>query len=101
MASAMMWAAEWRGGWGAVGVTRATAASLVMGVERSASWPSIVAPRASLARRGPMDSATWRGVTEGAFNSLMAPLGRVILIIWFSFSCDVGDTGRKGIVRVA
>src|SRR5689334_15786907 len=28
-----------------------------------------------------MDSATWRPETEGASNSLIAPLGRVILIM--------------------
>src|SRR5437660_1026683 len=90
MASAMMWAAEWRGGWralgsSALGVTRATGAALLSGVVRSASWPSMVAPRASLAKRGPMDSATCLGVMAGASNSLMAPLGRVILIIVGSF----------------
>src|SRR5579864_805408 len=65
----------------------ARVASEAMGEERSRRSPLTRAPRASLARRGPMASATCLAVTEGASNSLMAPLGRVILIMDFVSLC--------------
>src|ERR1017187_3390889 len=72
-------AVEWRYSSSAsacFGVTTSNRPDSVSGRERARTWPASLPPRASLASRGPMDSATARPVVP-AGTSLTVPSGSV------------------------